>query len=282
MVKQFSADVTLLSQQKGSRLAGAVFLKTGVVGEETYIDQIGKSEAVLRTTRHADTPIIDPDHQRRKIIMLDWEHNVLLDKQDKLKILQDPTNKYTMNASYALGRAKDAAIVAAAFGDALYGKEGGSTETFTADNIVAEAATGMTVDKLRQAKRMLDNYDVDEDEPRFVALTGTQVEDLLKTTEVTSSDYNSVKALVAGQIDTFLGFKFIRLSRKVLPLTTATHMRCIAWAKTGLGLGMAQDVVGRVSERADKSYATQVYASLSIGATRLDMDKVIRVDCLEA
>ena len=282
LVKQFNADITLLSQQKGSRLRNAVLLKPGVVGETTYLDQIGKTSAVKRTTRHPDTPIVDTEYQRRKIDIVDYDWADLLDKEDKRKMLGDPTNKYTVNGSYALGRALDDEVITKAFATAYVGKEGAATVDFpTATNQVAVGASGLTVNKLLAAKKILDNNDVDSDEPRYIAITGTQLQDLLKEDKVTNADYNAIRALVRGDVDTFLGFKFIMISTSLLDTDASGYRRVICWAKNGLGLAIGADITTDISIRTDKNMATQVYANIGCGASRIDEDKVIEILCLE-
>lgn len=280
-VKQFGSNIMMLSQQKGSRLRNAVYVKPGVVGEEVYIDQLGKTTAVKRTTRHMDTPIIDPDHLRRKIFLFDWISNTLLDNEDEIKMLIDPQSSYAQNSVWALGRSLDAEILTAALASAWTGKEGTTEVTFPAGNIVAEGGVGLTIGKLIEAKELLDLAEVDEDEPRFIAVTAHQVSDLLGTTEVTSADYNVIKALVKGEINTFMGFEFKRVSASMLTVSADDLRKCICWAQNGLGLAIASDVKTRISERADKNYATQVFASLGIGATRVDEDRVVEIDCDE-
>jgi len=108
--------------------------------------------------------------------------------------------------------------------------------------------------------------------------------DLLVIADVKSSDYNTVKALVKGEIDTFLGFKFIRSER--LPLnrssTGAADRSCFAWAQDGMLLAIGQNPTGRISERDDKNYSTQVFYSQSIGVTRMEEVKVVELLCQEA
>ena len=116
LVKQFNSNVEILSQQKGSRLRNSVRLKTGVIGEDTYIDQIGKTSAIKRTSRHGDTPLVDTEWQRRKVSLIDYDWADLIDTADKLKMLADPTSEYSMNAAYALGRAMDDEVITEAFG----------------------------------------------------------------------------------------------------------------------------------------------------------------------
>jgi len=242
---------------------------------------LGKTTAVKRTTRHMDTPIIDPDHLRRKIFLFDWISNTLLDNEDEIKMLIDPQSSYAQNSVWALGRSIDAEVLTAALATAYTGKEGVTPVTFPPGNIVAEGGVGLTIAKLIEAKELLDLAEVDEDEPRFIAVTAHQVSDLLGTTEVTSADYNVIKALVKGEINTFMGFEFKRVSSSMLAVDTNDLRKCICWAQKGLGLAIASDVKTRISERADKNYSTQVFASLGIGATRVDEDRVVEIDCDE-
>ena len=134
--------------------------------------------------------------------------------------------------------------------------------------------------KLRQAARIINGNDVDPDIQRYLAFTAIQLDNLLATTEVTSSDFNTVKALVEGKVDTFMGFKFIRTER----LTTDGNgdRQIIAWAQDGLLLASGSNNITRITERADKSYSVQVFRSEDFGATRMEEDKVVEIACVEA
>ncbi len=277
-VKQFGTNLEALVQQKGSRLRNAVRLETGITGEEAYFDQLGSTAAQQKTTRNADTPLVKSDHQRRRVSMYDYEWADLIDSEDKLKMLIDPQSMYSVNAAWALGRAMDDLIIAQFIATAYTGKAGGTSTSFTSANQVAAGATGLTIAKLLSAKELLDAADCDPDEERYIALAAGQVTDLLNTTEVKSSDYNTVKALVEGKIDTFCGFKFIRTERLG---TTSSNRRLMAWVKSGVLLAVAKDINTRIDERADKSYATQVYASMGIGATRMEEAKCCEIYCAE-
>ena len=67
-VNQFSANVQLLSQQMGSKLREAVDVET-VTGEKAFFEQVGSAAAVLRTSRNADTPLVETPHERRMVTM---------------------------------------------------------------------------------------------------------------------------------------------------------------------------------------------------------------------
>ena len=275
-VQQYSANIQMLSQQMGSLLRDKVRLES-VVGKNAFFDQVGKVTAVLKTSRHSDTPQIDTPHARRRVSLADYEFADLIDQQDKVRLLIDPTSSYAQAAAMAMGRAMDDVIISAALGTAFTG-ETGSTSTSNA-NTIAHGSAGLTIAKLRSAKETLDLNSVDPSIPRHIIVGPKQITDLLGTTEVTSSDFNTVKALANGEINQFLGFNFIVSNRLSLSGTTRS---CIAYAQDGIALGVGKDVTARIDERADKGYATQVYYCASFGATRMEEDKVVEVQCTES
>jgi hypothetical protein len=221
---------------------------------------------------------VNTPHSRRQVTMRDFEWGDLIDNPDKVRLLVDPSSTYLQSAMWALGRKVDDVLIDAALGTAKTGKAGATSVPLPAGQKIAVSAAGLTLTKLLSAKEILDKADVDPDDPRFIAVASKQITDLLNTTEIKSSDYNTVKALAQGEIDSFLGFKFIRLQR--LPLASTTRA-CIAWAKSGVLLALGSDIKGRVIERPDKSFSVYAYASLSCGATRMEEEKVVQIDCLE-
>jgi len=280
-VQQYTTNVSLLLQQRGSRLRDCVTVGSYTGKAAKAVEQIGSVTAQAKTSRHADTPLISTPHNARWVHPNDYEWADMIDDQDKLRMLIDPTSPYALNGAYALGRAMDTVIITAALGTSLTGENGSTSTVFdTANQTLVVGATGLTVAKLRAAKKKLVAAEVDvEMDPLYLAVTATQLDNLLGTTEVTSADYNTVKALVNGSVDTFMGFKFVHT--ELLGLDGSSDRRCIAWAKSGIHLGMWNDVNTKVTERADKSYATQVYVKGTFGATRTEEKKVVEVICDE-
>jgi hypothetical protein len=278
-VNQFSSNIQMLSQQMGSLLRNAVDVET-VNGEKAFFDQVGSAAAVLRTTRHADTPLIDTPHSRRMVTLSDYEYADLIDDQDKVRLLVDPTSTYARAAAAAMGRAMDDVIISAALGTAKTGKDGGTTTNFdTSNNQIAASATGLSLAKLIEAKEILDSGDVDPSIPRYIAVSPKQISDLLNNTTVTSSDFNTVKALAMGEINSFVGFNFIVTNR--LGLDGSNNRRVFAWAMDGIKAAIGKEPTARIDERADKSYATQIYYCMTLGATRMEEKKVVEVLCAE-
>lgn len=282
-VQQYSTNVGLLLQQRGSKLRDCVTVGSYTGKAAKAVEQIGSVTAQARTSRHSDTPLISTPHDARWVFPTDYEWADLIDDQDKLRMLIDPTSPYAINGAYALGRAMDQLIISAALGTAKTGENGTTNTSFataTQQVTVGGSPTGLTVAKLRSAKKILLGNEVDvEMDPLYIAVTAKQLDDLLGTTEVTSSDYNTVKALVQGQVDTFMGFKFIHT--ELLGLDGSDDRRVIAWAKSGLHLGMWNDINSKIDQRADKSYATQVYVKGTFGATRTEEKKVVEILCSE-
>ena len=278
-VEQYSSNIQMLSQQKGSILRDKVRLES-VTGKNAFFDQVGSVTATVRSTRHANTPQSDTPHSRRRVSLVDYEFADLIDDLDKVRMLVDPTSTYALAAAYAMGRAMDDAIITAATGSSDTGVAGGTAVALPASQIIAEAGTtGMTIAKLREAKEIIDLADVDPSLPRHIIVSPKQISDLLGTTEVTSSDFNTVKALAQGDINTFLGFNFIVSNR----LNIASSKRdCIAFVSDGIALAVGKDATARIDERADKGYVTQVYYSAAFGATRMEEDKVVKIQAYEA
>ena len=278
-VQQYSNNVQMLSQQKGSLLRGAVDVET-VVGKNAFFDQVGVATAQKRLTRHADTPQIDTPHARRRVSLVDYEYADLIDNQDKVRTLIDPTSSYAMAAAFALGRAMDDEIITAVSGTAYTGETGSTATALPSAQKITEAGSdGLTIAKLRNTKEILDSGNVDPSIPRYIVVGPKQISDLLGTTQVTSSDFNTVKALANGEINTFLGFNFIvsnRLSK------TGNKRLNLAFAMDGVKLAIGQDIMTRIDERSDKGYATQVYVCQSIGATRMEESKIVTIESVEA
>lgn len=285
-VQQYRANVEHLVQQKGSRLRPLVRTETQN-GEFEFYDRIGATSAQEVTGRHQDTPLINVPHDRRRVSLRDFDWADLIDRPDRIRMLIDPTSPYSQNAAFALGRKMDEVILDAAFGTVYTGKTGSSTVTFPSTQQVAvdyvesgaTANSGLTIAKLRKAKEIMDKNEVDPTERRYIALTAKQVTDLLKTTEVSSADYNTVRALVQGEINTFMGFEFVRT--ELVRTNASNHRRVLAWAQSGLLIAVGQDIVTDIGPRRDKRNSTQVYVSASFGATRMEEEKVVEIICAE-
>lgn len=282
-VKQYEDLVQLDFQQQGSMLRDKVRNKT-VVGKSHFFERIGATGVIEKTTRHQDTPQIDTPHLRRRVDMRDFWWADLIDQEDKVRLLIEPGNEYATNAGWSMGRKVDELIIAAFEADAKGGEEGSTAVTFDANMAVPAdfpaggSAEGLTVPKLRRAKRLLD--DKNTFGKRFIAISPIGLEQLLGTTEATSADFNTVKALVNGEINTFLGFEFVMIP-DLLPITGNVRT-CYAWIQRSMALAVGSEMKTRITESESKGFSTRVFVQMSFDSTRIEEEGVVKVDIDES
>ena len=261
----YSQNIMQLAQQKYSKLINTVYMKPNVRGKTFFQDQIGQWAMETKGGRNVETPNNEPNLARRMGTMVDYHDNRMLDRGDELRTISDPRSSYTIAAAQSIGRQIDDVVVGALRGTAYTGETGTTTAPTAA--IIAVTAAAMSLAFILSAKKALDDNDV-EMEDRYMVVNTEVLNSMLDVTEVGSSDYNSVKALVRGELDTFLGFKWIMSTR-----INASDVG-YAYQKYGLCLAMGTAPMVRTDERADKSYSWQVYYELNIGAVRLEESRV--------
>jgi len=293
-VDQFKANILLLSQQKPSILRGCCRPEP-VTGDTMYVERIGPKDAQPRGARHGETPISDADHTRRKLSMVDYVVPAdIIDKPDRLKMLIDPQSVYAQNQVFALNRQIDDVIIAALYGDAYGGHAGGTTihnydvgecRLIESDGSVQTAGTDheaatdtqLSIAKLLTCKQLLDDAEIDESRQRYFLTNPYNINQLLNLTEVKSADYNTVKALAQGKIDTFMGFKFLRSTRLPADDTDVSATHCFAFAQDAIVLAVAEEPNVSIDLRPDMLNSTQVFSTLSIGATRVEGPAVVDI-----
>lgn len=304
-VKQFSSNIFHLSQQKGSKLAMAC-RQESQQGESKFFERLGSVDAREKTSRHSEVIYDDTPHSRRMVTLRDFYYSDLVDEEDKLRMLISPESPYAQAATFALGRKKDDVIIAAALGNAYGGKEGTTAVSLPTSQKVAafdgSTTTGvnLNVKTLRKVKQKFDENDVDPSIKKYMSISASQLQSLLGEDEIASADYNTIKALVQGDINTFMSFEFILTQRLAASssnvtytvtdgtvgagtgtITAANSKRCIAWAQDGLLVSTGKDVFARIQELPEKHYAKQIYVKMSLNATRMEEEKVVEVICSE-
>ena len=283
-VTQFETNWRHRVQAKQSILKEYVTLDS-VAGKEKSYNFL--EAAVMREiiTRAGETTTQDQETKKR------WNRTKGYDAVKRFDEFDDtllgsivlPDSDVVISHAAAYKRKCDELIAAAAVGTAYTGEDGVTPVTptqFVDVNYVESgvaANSGLTVAKLRAAMFKLDDADVDEDEERFFVASSKQKEELLRTTEVTSKDYNTVQALVEGRIDRFMGFKFRWTKRSVL--NTSTDIRsCFAYVKSGIvlsddGLKTHMDILPT------QNHCLQVRSVARLGAARIEEEKVVVVYC---
>lgn len=286
--EEYSSNVNLLVQQMDSRLRGAVTVESKTGKSAQMMNQIGSVTAQKRTTRHADTPLIETPHDSRWVFPQDYEWADLIDKQDDVNVrsIVSFESSYVRNGAAAMNRAMDTEIMSAFFSDTTKtGEDAGTTTDWTtfvsanAAHQIAHGSAGLTKAKILQGLKAFRAANVDLSMERvYMAVTSEQIEDLYGITEFASLDYTANRAFdrSAGDLPSWLGVQFIHYESVTYDGSTWS---CPMWVPSGMGVGVFGPIQGRVSERGDKSYAKQVYTCGTFGATRLEEKKIVEIQC---
>jgi len=308
-VQQYATNVQMLLQQQGSRLRNSVVNMKFQGKAASMAEQFGSVSPVRNQSRHSDTPLISTPQDKRWIYPNDYDWADLIDNQDKLRMLIDPTSSYAMAGAWAMGRAIDDEIISGILTSNNTGENGTSaTGTLYSYNsnsqsvaaaTGAASATGLNIAKLRAAKRILLQAEVDIDnDPLYMVITAKQHDDLLNEAQAISLDYNSQPVLVNGKINSFMGFTFIHSERvpgganfntAINPtiasgssdgqFTTGSRYMIPFYAKSGVALGMWNDINTSIDRRADKRNSYQVYVTGTFGGARMEEKKVGIINC---
>jgi hypothetical protein len=292
--------------------------------EYQYFDRIGKAEDMAEdTSRFGLNPNSDINHDRRRIGLKDYELGKYIDEKDLKRVITDPMNAYTQ-ALLASGKRKmDDIIIDKYFGTAYTGKNGttavtfavddtaeddsgikvgsisakddiatagdysvvaGNTEGFTVGADYAGVGSGLTLAKLRAARRtMLKLHAIDQDEVVNCFVTSQQIDDLLGITEVVSSDFAVRKALVEGTVTTFMGFRFINCER--LPLSGGAggdERRCIVATDKALKMSVGTGLKGDMWRDPSKKNIPYIYFKLCADASRMWGEVAGEIRCNES
>lgn len=276
---EFSTNWIHRVQQTKGRLDAFVEGES-FTGERKRYDRIGAQTSRKRTERKGPTNLSDPTLDFRWAYRQSFDLGNLLDKDDAQNLgqLVLPTSDYVKSHTAAYHRDKDDVAHQAALADVMTGELGATPVALPSGQKIANGSTGLTLAKLLAANEILEDADLEDEMPRVICITAKQITDLLNTTEVKNVDYNSVKALAAGAIDTFMGFKFIKIKR--LP-KASTIRSCVCWVK-GAIKRIDGSMMSDISIRKDLSMSTQIYSAWNLGAVRVYDEGVVQIDCVES
>ena len=290
--KQYGTNVYALAQQKGSILRPYVTIED-MKGEKRHFDRVKPTAAVRVDSKYGDTPLIPTEFDRRTVHAQEYVWADMVDWQDDLNLFIDPTSNIVRMGGYALGRIIDDIIIENGLdGVAFEGKEGLTQVAFPETQKIAiteggegGANVGLNVEKLIQARSSFGKKDIDLDDPEnelIIAVTQTQLDDLLKGVDIKNSLYEAMKDLYTGKTNKFLGFTFVRCSRLRKATSGGGYSRkCAAWCKSGVILCVPQEITMSVKQRPDKNDNWQALAKLKGGATRIEDEKVVQIFCQE-
>lgn len=284
-------------QQEASRLDKYVTVENGLTGKMVTFDQYGLLTFEEKVSRMGQTVLMEAPTLRRVMYPHIYTKAIGFDEFDakKLANIDVPVSKTIEGLRAAAGRCMDKVMLDAFLGENYIGENGTTPVAFSENQIVesdyvdsgSAVDSNLTVAKLRKALAMLHKAEAWNEERRaygdelVLACTSSQIDSLLREPQVSSYDYNTVRALAEGKVDTFLGFRIIRT--ELLPLDAETGERsCLAWVKSKAQFGIWDDFKVKISVRDDLDEALQIRAKFACGATRLQEEAFVKIQCTES
>ncbi len=281
-------------QQEASRLDKYVTVESGLTGKMVAFDQYGLLSFTEKTDRMGITILDEAPTTRRVMFPHVYTKAIGFDEFDakQLAHIDVPVSKTIESLRAAAGRTMDKVMIDAFLGTAYVGEHGTTAVAFPSSQVIAKdyadggtaVDSNLTVAKLRKALSMLMKAEAWSDERRaygdelVLACSGSQINALLQQPEVSSYDYNTVRALAEGKVDSFMGFRIIRTEQ--LPISGGVRS-CLAWVKSRAQFGIWDDFKVKLSVRDDLDEALQVRAKFACGATRLQEEAFVKIQCTE-
>ena len=270
-VTLFDAEVKQAYQGK-AMLVPAVRQRRGVEGSTVKFPKVGRGVATVRVPQTDVTPL-NVGFSTVTLTLADFNAAEYSDIFSQAKVNFDERQELVQVVAGAMGRRQDQMIL-----DAL----NGSSTSLTVANSIGGSTTNMNIAKLREAKRLLDKGNVPPD-GRHIIIHANGLSNLLSETSVTSSDFNSVKALVQGEINTYLGFTFHVLgdrSEGGLPIDGSLDRTCYAFHKDAVGYGEGIAMRTEINYIAEKT-SWLVNEVFSAGAIAIDDEGIVKITCRE-
>jgi hypothetical protein len=265
-----------LAYQGAAALRDTVTVKSGVVGQTHFFRKFGSTVALQHNTSELITPQ-DVTHTKVAATLSNWRVGDYTDVFDQAETTVDERGMLAVTDAKALGRREDQVII-----DAL---DAATSIAGTVDEDLGGTNSLLNADKLRRAKKHLMEYQVSDTEHTMV-VNASAMEGALAETEVTSSDYQTMKALVDGSINnkSAFGFRFKVIENRVeggLPTGSTSIRLCFAYDKAAVGLAVAlepKSYVDWIAERA--SWLSQSIQKM--GAVVIDAKGVVEVQSYES
>lgn len=271
-VQLFDAEVKQAYQAK-RQLAGLTRERNNVEGSSVKFPKIGTGSATLRVPQTDVTPM-NVSYSNVTATLQDWNAAEYSDIFQQQKVNFDERRELVQVVSNAIGRRMDQLVL-----DALVG----SSTSLTVANSIGGATSGLNVAKLRRAKALMDKNNVPA-EGRTMIIHANSLESLLGETTATSADYNSVKALVSGELNTFLGFTFVTIGDRTeggLAIDGSSDRIVYAFHRDALGFAVGMNMRSEINYVPEKT-SWLINGMFSAGAINIDDNGIVKITTRES
>jgi len=305
-VDEFDSTLYHLLGQSESKFQKAVDVKPITNAEDKAFDAIGKLTLDEKVARNPQTPHTEITTERRWVNTTPYHQGILIDKDDDLNRIVEPTSDIMMEYVRAVNIQKDSIILASIDGTVTSGRRAGSTITRAAqdgnvkytgkdtgrtiawdcaEGNCAAADTGMTIEKTELIREYFAYNGADENIPIWGAISPRQATNFFGQLEYTNTDYSTSKPISTGRIiENFHGINWIVSN---LIVTTGNDVdddqavvRCPFWMQNGLILGVQDSISTEITIESTLSFSKQIYVHMNMGAMRRDEDRVCYVECV--
>jgi len=267
-----------LAYQGASVLKPTVKVKSGVVGQQHFFQKMGLGVAYQHNSNELITPA-DYSHTKVSATLSNWRIGDYTDLFDQAETTVDERADVARSNAMALGRAEDQLII-----DAI---DAATSLAGTVDEDLGGTNSPINAEKLRRAKRYLVASGAGgTGSEHCLVINAIALEGALAETEVTSADYQTMRALVDADLNNkyAFGFMFKVLEDRVeggLPTGSSNIRLCFAYDKSAVGLATSIEPQSRVDfipERA--SWLSQ--SMLKAGSVAIDSKGIVEVQSYEA
>lgn len=286
-IVQFRQMISHNLQEMGGKLRPFVNVGTGYTGKQVApVDYVGPAKAQKVTQRFGDNPMNTLAHTRRHVTPTTYDWGAPVDNVDKLLTGIAPEGDYTKAGSEAIRRAEDEEILAAFWGAAKVGEQGETTETWSDTGLLVDkneggANTGLNHQKLKKLRSIFRKLHVNlEMESPVIAITEEDELNLFGENATTSLDYVEGRPVSTGKLPPLYGFRFVPFSSVTLDalgMKTGTTRSLPVWVPSGMHLGIWKDQESDIWNLSGKKNIPYVYCCQTLGATRLEKGRVLKV-----
>lgn len=299
---EFTSTYELLLQQEVSKFRSLVDSRTYRGRAAAAVNQIGALQFKMPAGRYSPKQFQIAQFTRPWVQPTDRSLTVPFDTFDELRSVCDPKAAISASVVAAANRFFDDLIIGAAFGTTQRGEDASvwTAETFPStastttsssapfggflvvDTFGSGASVGMTYNKIREGRRVLEHYENDlAMNPVNLAVGSQQNSDMLGQIEVIDKKFNDKPVVESGVVTGILGCNNVSSER--LQTSSSNSLRnCIMWIRSGLHLGIWKDMSTKIDNRSDiESDPWQLYSMITAGAVRTQLGKVIQINCAD-
>tara|TARA_R100000742_G_C4278360_1_gene101057 strand:+ start:2723 stop:3577 length:855 start_codon:yes stop_codon:yes gene_type:complete len=272
----FEAEVKQ-AYQGDAVLRDSVRMRTNVEGSTVKFPKIGKGTAQIRTPQ-TDVVPLNTSFSTVTATMENYIAAEYSDIFDQAKVNFDERQELAQVVGKAIARREDQIII-----DVMEAASPGSTIANTVVTSGSAGASDLNIGKIIAAKKALDAANVPPTD-RHAVIHANSLAGLLGDERAISGDFQNIKALVAGDLNTMMGFQFHIVGDRDeggLAIDGSSDRGTFFYHKSAIGCGVGIPPKVEVNYVPEKT-SFLVSAMYSAGAVAIDTAGLIKVTCRES